>query len=138
MLRGMPISSLALLTALTASPSDASGARLKEKVMTGNWPWWFTVMGTAMFSVWLKALSGTWLAAAKTAEAGTEVPPKAVVDAVEAEVVAVGDVELCPALAEVMDDVPPETTPSAGPADPVPVRMERLRRSTGFSWNEGL
>src|ERR1039458_5639972 len=53
--------------------------------MTGNWPWWLTVMGTAMFSVRLKALSGTWLAAAKTAEAGVEVPPKAVVDAVDAE-----------------------------------------------------
>src|ERR1017187_7215915 len=66
----MPISFLAWLTALTASPSDALGARLKEKVITGNWPWWLTVMGTAMFSVWLKAPSGTWLAGAKTPEDG--------------------------------------------------------------------
>ena len=60
MLAGMPISSFTLFTAFTASPSEASGARLKESVTTGNWPWWFTVIGTEVISTWLNALSGTW------------------------------------------------------------------------------
>ena len=46
MLAGMPISSFTLFTAFTASPRDALGARLNESVTTGNWPWWFTVIGT--------------------------------------------------------------------------------------------
>ncbi len=50
MLGGMPISSCTLFTALTASPREAPGARLKESVTTGNWPWWFTVMGTVVVS----------------------------------------------------------------------------------------
>src|SRR5438067_1193077 len=28
--------------AVTACPSDTSGARLKDSVTAGNWPWWFT------------------------------------------------------------------------------------------------
>ena len=56
----MPIWSFTRFTAFTASPSEAPGARLKESVTTGNWPWWFTVMGTAFSSTRLKALSGTW------------------------------------------------------------------------------
>src|ERR1039458_4257423 len=91
MLSGMPISVLAWVTAFTASPSDASGARLKEKVITGNWPWLVTVMGTAMFSVWLKAPSGTWVAGAKTAEEAMVVLPNAALDAVD---VVVGGAEV--------------------------------------------
>src|ERR1039457_6548062 len=55
----MPISFFTLFTALTASPSDASGARLNESVITGNWPWWFTVIGALDVSTCVKALSGT-------------------------------------------------------------------------------
>ena len=36
---GIPISCLTRFTAFTASPSDAPGARLNERVTTGNWPW---------------------------------------------------------------------------------------------------
>src|ERR1022692_4207701 len=55
----MPISLFTLFTALTASPSEASGARLNESVTTGNWPWWFTVIGALDVSTCVKALSGT-------------------------------------------------------------------------------
>ncbi len=60
MLAGMSSSSFTLFTASTASPSDAFGARLKESVITGNWPWWLTVMGALVICRWVKALSGTW------------------------------------------------------------------------------
>src|ERR1039458_9725297 len=55
----MPISVFTLFTASTASPSEASGARLNESVTTGNWPWWFTVIGALDVSTCVKALSGT-------------------------------------------------------------------------------
>ena len=55
----MLTSAFTLFTAVTASPSEAPGARLKESVTTGNWPWWFTVMGAFISSTWVKAASGT-------------------------------------------------------------------------------
>src|SRR5580658_5331097 len=60
MLAGMPISSLTIFTALTASPSEAFGARLKESVTTGNWPWWLTVIGADESFTSENALKGTW------------------------------------------------------------------------------
>ncbi len=44
---------------MTASPSDAPGARLNEIVTTGNCPWWLTASGAVVVSIWVKALSGT-------------------------------------------------------------------------------
>ncbi len=43
-----------------ASPSEAPGARLNESVITGNWPWWLTVIGTEVVWRCVNALSGTW------------------------------------------------------------------------------
>ena len=45
---GRPIFALAWLMALTASPSDLPGARLKESVTQGNWPWWLIVSGAVV------------------------------------------------------------------------------------------
>ena len=45
MLAGMPSLALTLFTASTAVAQRCPGARLKESVTTGNWPWWLTVMG---------------------------------------------------------------------------------------------
>src|SRR5260370_14343109 len=78
MLGGKPISSLTLFTAFTASPREALGARLKESVMTGNWPWRFTVMGTARGSTRVKALRGTWPPVGNTVEEAMAPPPNAV------------------------------------------------------------
>src|SRR6516162_6279510 len=76
MLGGRPISCLTLFTAFTASPREALGARLKESVMTGNCPWWLTVMGTAMGSTRVKALRGTWPPVGNT-DADAMAPPPA-------------------------------------------------------------
>src|SRR5271168_2390151 len=45
--------------AWVASPKEALEARLKEKVMTGNCPWWLTASGAVFCSKCAKALSGT-------------------------------------------------------------------------------
>src|ERR1700733_2088090 len=131
MLGGRPISSLALLTASTASPSAALGARLNDKVTTGNWPWWLMAMGALWVSVVLNAASGTW-------------PPfgNAVVDAIGAAPLALLDpVELrlfCDEVAELtgplLNAVP--VPPVVIPPDPLevvaPVRTKSARRSRGF------
>src|SRR5215469_2109955 len=75
MLAGMPTSSFALFTALTASPNDALGARLNESVITGNWPWWFTVMGTAWVSRWVNAFKGIWPPVGNIEEDAMAPPP---------------------------------------------------------------
>src|SRR6266571_3580432 len=41
-LAGSPICACAFRTASRACESEISGARLKERVTAGNWPWWFT------------------------------------------------------------------------------------------------
>src|SRR5579859_143666 len=56
---GMPISCCALSMAFVASPSDAPGARLKDKVTTGNCPWWLIASAVVRCSKWEKALNGT-------------------------------------------------------------------------------
>ena len=66
MLAGIPSSFLRVLMAFTASPSEAPGARLKDMVTTGNWPWWLIAMGPVVVSQCVKALSGTWFPFAKT------------------------------------------------------------------------
>ena len=43
----------------TAAPSDTPGARLKETVTAGNWPWWLTRSGVARSSMVVKVESGT-------------------------------------------------------------------------------
>src|ERR1039458_7769193 len=45
MLAGMPRFCVIRLIWSTAAPSDAPGARLKERVTTGNWLWWLMVIG---------------------------------------------------------------------------------------------
>ena len=42
-------------------PSAAFGARLKDAVMAGNWPWCVITSGSMVFSKCVKALSGTAL-----------------------------------------------------------------------------
>src|ERR1700719_2894191 len=74
MLGGRPMSFFTLSTALTASPRDTLGAKLKDRVTTGNCPWWFTVIGTVVCSTREKALSGIWPPAVTSAPAGL-VPP---------------------------------------------------------------
>src|SRR5665213_112225 len=59
MLMGIARSALTLLTASIAVPSEALGARLNERVMTGNWPWWLIVIGTEVVCSCVNALSGT-------------------------------------------------------------------------------
>jgi hypothetical protein len=44
-----------------AEPSDAFGARLKETVIDGNWPWWVMESGSVVVSKCEKALSGMGL-----------------------------------------------------------------------------
>ena len=46
--------------ARTAWPSEAPGARLKESVTAGNWPWWLMASGAVLGAKRVKALSGTW------------------------------------------------------------------------------
>src|SRR5215472_13850766 len=45
--------------ALTASPSDAPGARLNEMVAAGNWPWWLMVRGALVRSILAIEVNGT-------------------------------------------------------------------------------
>src|SRR6478609_1715058 len=133
----MPISSFTLFTALTASPSDAFGARWNDKVITGNWPWWFTVMGTLVFSTRVKAASGTWPPLGNAEEdsmatvrgAAPAGPAPARLD-VAADIELVGPVERAPA-------VPPATRPKDDPDAPAPVRINRSRRFRGLFWNSG-
>ena len=59
MLAGICRSSLARSIALTASPSDALGARLKDTVATGNWPWWLTTSGAFWRRTFVNEAKGT-------------------------------------------------------------------------------
>src|SRR5689334_11449758 len=46
---------MALIASLSASP----GARLKENVTAGNWPWWLTASGAVAGPYFATALNGT-------------------------------------------------------------------------------
>src|ERR1039458_6751969 len=114
----MPISVFTLFTASTASPSEASGARLNESVTTGNWPWWFTVIGALDVSTCVKALSGTCPPFGNAVE--EEIPlPNTVLEAIvgllaEADVEALATAApapLCGPNVWVAEE-PPETTPA--------------------------
>src|SRR5260370_22965437 len=59
MLKGIPMSRCACSKAFVASPKEPFGARLKEIVTAGNWPWGVTARGALGGSKWLKVLSGT-------------------------------------------------------------------------------
>ena len=56
---GRPICRVAASTTLTASPSAASGARLKESVVAGNCPWWVTASGVGVAETLAMLGSGT-------------------------------------------------------------------------------
>ena len=58
-LGGASMSLRAVWMAFTASPREAPGARLKDTVAVGNWPWWFTARGEVSVSMRVKALMGT-------------------------------------------------------------------------------
>src|SRR2546421_12192278 len=58
MLAGRPISRVTRSMDVTASPSETPGARLKETVAAGNWPWWLTRRGALTCSMRVKALRG--------------------------------------------------------------------------------
>src|SRR5271165_2811416 len=130
----MPISAFTLFTALTASPSEASGARLNESVTTGNCPWWFTVMGALDVSMWVKALSGT-CPPLGNAVAEDVPPPNAVLEAI-VELLADAEDALATAAPDPLcgpnvwaAEEPPATRPAPPVDDPMPVRMYRSRRS---------
>src|ERR1700722_3876890 len=57
----MCMSACTLLIAVMALPSAAFGARLKDAVMAGNWPWSIITSGSMLFSKCEKALRGTAL-----------------------------------------------------------------------------
>src|SRR5258708_6391314 len=135
MLGGKPISSLTLFTAFTASPREALGARLKESVMTGNWPWGFTVMGRGRGSTRVRALRGTWPPVGNTVEDAMAPPPNAVLAwaalaafaaAVAAELVLAGPCESAAV------DEPPATRPAAVALDPAGGRADTFGRSGGI------
>ena len=91
------------------------GARLKENVTTGNWPWWLTVMGTELNSTRLKALSGTCPPVGKTLADGMAAPYTALDWAEELAKAAVlaaapGAWFEGPLATAALED-PPETTP---------------------------
>ena len=71
----MFISFCALLIAVMALPSAASGARLNDAVMAGNWPWCVITSGSVVFSKCEKALSGTALAIKELVEPAEFAPP---------------------------------------------------------------
>ena len=107
--------SLRRLMTSTASPREAPGARLKESVTTGNWPWWLTVIGTAVNSRWLNALKGVCPVVGNTIEvAGADDTVAApVLDAAAAAVALALRDAVRPAVAD-----PPAVTPVAAPAVP--------------------
>ena len=64
MLAGRPSSRVTRSMDFTAAPSDTPGARLKETVTAGNWPWWLTASAAACCSMLASVDSGTWPQAA--------------------------------------------------------------------------
>ena len=83
-----------------ASPNEAFGARLKEIVTTGNWPWWLTDNGAVRDSKCVNALSGTADPLSAVTAAGLDEP-----------VFAFELVPLGPEVFEVVFDDPTVTTP---------------------------
>src|ERR1019366_1096044 len=95
-------------------------------------------MGTATDSMWVKALSGIWPPVANTAADAMAPPPNPVLARAAPVALAVA-VAAEPALpGPCVVDEPPATRPAAVLLDPAPVRINRLRRFTGFCWNAGL
>src|SRR5580692_10886838 len=78
MLAGMPRSWVTLLISSTAAPRDAPGARLNERVTTGNWLWWLMVIGDGMLVDVTKARRGAGASAAAPVRA-LLVPARAMV-----------------------------------------------------------
>ena len=60
MLAGSPIFWVVASMAFTASPRETPGARLKDRVVAGNCPWWLMTSGPVVSSTRVMALSGTW------------------------------------------------------------------------------
>ncbi len=58
MVAGRPISAVALLISLTASPREKPVVRLNESVMQGNWLWWVIDSGVADSLYWAMDESG--------------------------------------------------------------------------------
>src|SRR5712664_1663523 len=59
MLNGIPMSRCFFFLVFVRSPREPFGARLKEIVTAGNWPWCVTARGAMRVSKWLNVLSGT-------------------------------------------------------------------------------
>src|SRR5580700_4002711 len=78
MLAGMPSSWVICLICWTAAPSDAPGAKLNERVTTGNWLWWLIVMGDGIIVGLTNASSGAGASAAAPVSA-LLVPARAIV-----------------------------------------------------------
>ena len=61
MLAGNSILSLTLLISFIAVPKAACGARLKDTVTAGNWPWWLIESASVVGVIVANVLSGTEL-----------------------------------------------------------------------------
>ena len=59
MLGGRPMSRAARSIAATAWPSATPGARLKDSVTAGNWPWWLTASAALVAVTRVNVPSGT-------------------------------------------------------------------------------
>jgi hypothetical protein len=65
--RGKCSSLAACWIAVTASPIETSGERLKLSVTDGNWPWRLIAIGATVEVIEANWLSGTWAPAAEVA-----------------------------------------------------------------------
>src|ERR1700720_2376967 len=89
MLAGMPSSLVTSLIRCTAAPSDAPGARLNDRVTTGNWLWWLIAIGDGIETARTSPSSGAGGIDAAPVRA-VFVPASAMVDARLADATLVG------------------------------------------------
>ena len=107
------------------------GARLKERVTTGNCPWWFTVMGAFICSTCENVERGTWPPFGNAELDEMARPPKAVLEGIVFALAAefVAERLVLAAVTELdgpnnwLPPVPPATRPAPPLDAPVPVRM---------------
>src|SRR5579862_4565649 len=94
MLAGIFKDCVTSLMCCTASPSDAPGARLNDRVTIGNWLWWLIVIGDGTVVARTSPQSGAGASAAAPVSA-VLVPAKAIVDARLADADPIGTYMSC-------------------------------------------
>src|SRR5271156_2361854 len=99
-------------------------------------------MGTDVVSMCVKALKGTWLPLAKTADDGAGPDPNAALEALLAPDGIAVEPPAAPAATDALEGPnpavvvdPPDTTPPPPPEEGAPERMKRSRKSVGSFWN---